>query len=674
MKLSKKLLSLLLCTVMVLGTVAVGGDGFAEVLDAFSVKASAYNTGDDYPQKYKNYALDAITDEWNFYNRECTSFVAWCLNSRNGVAFNNTYKQSSSGAWDQTHWSNAKNWVAAAQRAGITVNQTPSVGAVACWTSGTYGHVAWVKAVNSNGTVNIDEYNWSVSGGYGSRSNITATYYIHIKDISSSTKPGRVSDLRSNKSTYTTSEQIHFSWSPASGATEYWVYLWQGGKELYYCCVGNNCGHTCSPLGKGDYYLIIRPGNSCGYNEDSNKCYFTVYDPNEKYTVSYNANGGTGAPTSQTKTYDKALSLSTTKPTRTGYTFKNWNTKSDGTGTSYSAGASYTANAAVTLYAQWTANTYTVTYNANGGTGVPANQTKTYGTTLTLSSTKPTRTGYTFKNWNTKSDGTGTSYSAGASYTANAAVTLYAQWTANTYTVTYNANGGTGAPANQTKTYGVTLYLSSVIPTKDGYEFNGWNTKQDGTGDKYSANGSYIKNENITLYAQWVAKHIHNYEWVYNNDATTEADGTETYMCTGCGVKGETRIKPGTKLSSDEPYTTGNAVIKIATAKTFDYRSIVTITATATDVPEGYHLALYVNGAKVKDGDNKSVSYTYGEIKTDINYTVKIVDSNGNVQKDSSDNDLSKDSRVTVNAGFFKKLVAFFKGLFGTLPKVEVKP
>ncbi len=117
-----------------------------------------------------------------------------------------------------------------------------------------------------------------------------------------------------------------------------------------------------------------------------------------------------------------------------------------------------------------------------------------------------------------------------------------------------------------------------------------------------------------------------------------------------------------------------NVSIKTATEKTIDYRSIVTITATATDVPEGYHLALYVNGSKVKDGDNKSVSYTYGEIKSDINYTVKIVDSNGNVQKDSSGNDLSKDSRVTVNAGFFKKLVAFFKGLFGALPKVEVKP
>ena len=75
-----------------------------------------------------------------------------------------------------------------------------------------------------------------------------------------------------------------------------------------------------------------------------------------------------------------------------------------------------------------TPTSYTITYNANGGSGAPADQTKTHGTALTLSSTKPTRTGYTFQNWNTKSDGTGTTYASGASYTANAAATLYAQW------------------------------------------------------------------------------------------------------------------------------------------------------------------------------------------------------------------------------------------------------
>ena len=145
------------------------------------------------------------------------------------------------------------------------------------------------------------------------------------------------------------------------------------------------------------------------------------------YTVAYNANGGSGAPGSQTKWHGTALTLSSTKPTRTGYTFQGWATSASG-GVAYAAGASYTANAAVTLYAVWKANTYTVTYNANGGTGAPANQTKTYGKTLTLSSTKPTRTNYSFKGWGTSATSTTVAYAAGASYTANAAVTLYAIW------------------------------------------------------------------------------------------------------------------------------------------------------------------------------------------------------------------------------------------------------
>ena len=145
------------------------------------------------------------------------------------------------------------------------------------------------------------------------------------------------------------------------------------------------------------------------------------------YTVAYNANGGSGAPSSQTKWKDQALTLSSTKPTRTGYSFQGWATSVSGS-VAYAAGASYTANSAVTLYAIWKANTYTVSYNANGGSGAPGNQTKTYGQTLTLSSTKPTRTNYNFKGWATSASATTVSYAAGASYTANAAITLYAVW------------------------------------------------------------------------------------------------------------------------------------------------------------------------------------------------------------------------------------------------------
>lgn len=148
---------------------------------------------------------------------------------------------------------------------------------------------------------------------------------------------------------------------------------------------------------------------------------------------------------------------------------------------------------------------YTVAYNANGGTGAPASQTKYYGTAIKLSATKPTRTGYTFSKWNTAANGTGTSYAPGASYTANTAATLYAQWTANKYTVTYDANGGTGAPAAQTKTYGQSITITSAEPTRARYRFLGWAESKSATSVQYSAGGTYSKaiTSNVTLYAVW---------------------------------------------------------------------------------------------------------------------------------------------------------------------------
>lgn len=148
------------------------------------------------------------------------------------------------------------------------------------------------------------------------------------------------------------------------------------------------------------------------------------------YKVSYNANGGSGAPSAQTKYKNVALTLSSTKPTRTGYNFSKWNTASGGGGTSYNSGGSYTANAAATLYAQWTAKTYTITFNANGGSGGPGTATKTYNSALTLPTTKPTRTNYNFVGWAESSAATAAAYSAGGTYSKNitANTTLYAVW------------------------------------------------------------------------------------------------------------------------------------------------------------------------------------------------------------------------------------------------------
>ena len=175
------------------------------------------------------------------------------------------------------------------------------------------------------------------------------------------------------------------------------------------------------------------------------------------------------------------------------------------TGIDMLSGLKMTDHKSITVKAR---PSYKITFNANGGSGAPSSQTKWYGETLTLSSTKPTRTGYTFKGWSTSSTATSATYSAGGSYTVNTSATLYAVWQANTYTIKYNANGGSGAPSNQTKTYNKTLILSSTKPTRTNYNFEGWSTSSTATSATYSAGGSYTDNKAATLYAVWTIAYI----------------------------------------------------------------------------------------------------------------------------------------------------------------------
>lgn len=156
--------------------------------------------------------------------------------------------------------------------------------------------------------------------------------------------------------------------------------------------------------------------------------------------------------------------------------------------------------------------TYTVSYDANGGSGAPSNQTKQHDIALTLSSTKPTRSGYTFAGWGTSATDTGVKYSAGGQYTGNANITLYAIWTnVAKLTINYNANGGSGAPVSQTHLINTTSKISGAKPTRNNYVFLGWSTSSSATKATYIANGQYTNNSftdgaTVTLYAVWLKK------------------------------------------------------------------------------------------------------------------------------------------------------------------------
>ncbi|MFZ2226466.1 MAG: InlB B-repeat-containing protein [Candidatus Moraniibacteriota bacterium] len=220
----------------------------------------------------------------------------------------------------------------------------------------------------------------------------------------------------------------------------------------------------------------------------------------DNYTITFNKNtGDTEAnPTTRTADYNTTVTLPTA-PTKTGYTFTGWNTIADGSGTTFSSATAVTGN--LTVYAQWTINNYTITFNKNTGDteANPTTRTADYNTTVTLP-TAPTKTGYTFTGWNTIADGSGTTFSSATAVTGN--LTAYAQWTVNSYTITFDKNGGDAEanPTTKTTNYNTTITLPTA-PTKAGYALIEWNTLSDGSGTAFT--GSTAVTGDLTVYAQW---------------------------------------------------------------------------------------------------------------------------------------------------------------------------
>lgn len=235
-----------------------------------------------------------------------------------------------------------------------------------------------------------------------------------------------------------------------------------------------------------------------------------------KPVVTFDANGGT-TPNPESRIVSVGEKYGTL-PTcsRTGYASDGWWTEKSG-GAQVNSETVVTDSDAHTLYAHWTANTYTVKFSPNGGTETMQDQSFTYDVAQALPANSFKRTGHTFTGWNTSSQGTGTAYGDRATVSnltaiAGGTVYLYAQWQANTYFVRFVANGGEGAMTDQTFTYAKGQNLSSNLFTKGGYTFTGWCTVPGGVGGTTYPDGAYVNNlteENnsiVLLYAQWAGR------------------------------------------------------------------------------------------------------------------------------------------------------------------------
>ncbi|MBS7404023.1 MAG: InlB B-repeat-containing protein, partial [Eubacteriales bacterium] len=285
---------------------------------------------------------------------------------------------------------------------------------------------------------------------------------------------------------------------------------------------------------KTNYSWFDQANTNNTYTQITSACLSkTLLLQGNKFTVTANANSGTipttsgwtvasgGATATKQVTYDSTYGTLPT-PTKTGYTFNGWFTAQTG-GSKVESSTTVKTASNHTIYAHWTANKYTVTANANGGTipttsgwtvasgGATATKQVTYDSTYGTLPT-PTKTGYTFNGWFTAQTG-GTQIKADTKVTITANQTIYAHWTANTYTVTANANDGTipttsgwtvasgGATATKQVTYDST-YGTLPTPTRTGYTFNGWFTAQT-DGSKVESSTTVKTASNHTIYAHW---------------------------------------------------------------------------------------------------------------------------------------------------------------------------
>ena len=244
--------------------------------------------------------------------------------------------------------------------------------------------------------------------------------------------------------------------------------------------------------------------------------------------VTYSHNGGSGTA-SQTGYVGNSL---TGTSSRTGYTFAGWYTASSG-------GSKVTTipTDAKTYYAHWTAKSYTVKFNANGGSVSTSSKTVTYaGTYGTLPT--PTRTGYQFNGWYTATSG-GSQITSSTKVSITATQTIYARWTANTYYISFNKNAedATGSMSNMTMRYATAQNLTTNAYSRGNtYGFVNWNTAADGTGTSYS-NGQSVNNltstnnATITLYAQW--------EQLYSTPSINPPTGEGNIVCYRCDSNGD---------------------------------------------------------------------------------------------------------------------------------------
>ena len=352
-----------------------------------------------------------------------------------------------------------------------------------------------------------------------------------------------------------TTISLYAKWSVASSAISYDANGGSGsaavttGNTLSTVIVGNGSGisrggyslvgwNTSADMTGTEYLLggtLVMPAGGVTLYAD--------WNPNS-YSVSYS----TGGPAVASGSYQTGgLITLPAAPTYSGYTFNGWFVAASG-GSALPSPYAPSGYGPITLYAQWTANSQTVTYDANSGSGTVASLNTNTGASVSLADGSPlSRTGYALSRWNTAANGSGTNYALSATVSIPAGgLTLYAVWAPINYSVAYNNNSATAGSVpsdNASYNIGQTITVSgnSGNLVRTGYTFGGWNTASDGSGTTYQSGNQFtIGSSSVTLYAKWNAN---SYTITYNGNGA-----------------GGSAARSGSAVTSDSCTTAGSSV------------------------------------------------------------------------------------------------------------------
>ena len=342
---------------------------------------------------------------------------------------------------------------------------------------------------------------------------------------------------------------------------------------------------------------------------------------NEKKTQNYRGN-------IQTK-----LEKNTFK--REGYTFKEWNTMSDGSGNVYEDEKEFKSNANFTLYAIWEPIKYRLKYNGNNGNSAYILQNLVYDTKDKIKSNTFKNGEKEFVEWNTKEDGSGVSYQEGQEIvnitkSNNAVINLYAIWkdASKERTVIFNSNNGLNEIKNQVYISNESTKLEKNTFKREGYTFKEWNTMSDGSGNVYEDEKEFKSNANFTLYAIWEPI---KYRLKYNGN-----NGNSAYILQNLVYDTKDKIKSNTFKNGEKEFVEWNTKEDGSGVSYQEGQEIVNITKSNNAVINLYAIWKEDSGFKVKnyDYDNSKKSVSKIAEKTTLKDYIQNFEMNNNYTLD----------------------------------------